>query len=90
MSHKDRIAKAMLQEAEARGDLTGPDGEMGGGCRLVLLESSLETLFFLAIHQSLLRRPQSLTVNAVLLHPFHFYSHDDDGGDGGDDDDDAR
>jgi len=27
MSHKDRIAKAMLQRAEARGELTGPSGE---------------------------------------------------------------
>lgn len=26
MSHKDRIAKAMLERAEARGDLRGPDG----------------------------------------------------------------
>ena len=26
MSHKDRIAKCMLERAEARGDLVGPDG----------------------------------------------------------------
>jgi len=27
MSHKDRIAKAMLMAAEKRGDLTAPDGK---------------------------------------------------------------
>jgi cysteine synthase A len=37
MSHKDRIAKLMLQRAEARGDLTAPGGGRNTGCSLALV-----------------------------------------------------
>ena len=60
MSHKDRIAKVMLARAEARGDLSGPDGTK----KTVLAASSGNTGCSLALVGSLMGYRVVIITNA--------------------------
>ena len=60
MSHKDRIAKTMLERAEARGDLAGPDG----GKKTILAASSGNTGCSLALVGTLMGYDVVVITNA--------------------------
>lgn len=60
MSHKDRIAKAMLEQAEARGDLQAPDGSK----KIILAASSGNTGCSLALIGTLMGYEVNIITNA--------------------------
>jgi len=60
MSHKDRIAKAMLEQAEARGDLRGPTGDK----KIILAASSGNTGCSLGLVGTLMGYEVAVITNA--------------------------